>query len=93
MSAPERMTALAETFPALRGKPGVRPWDPVALDRAAAKGTWSEAVTDCARFVLAVWNDDAPWKVGRFDLMRAVARWDRDNRAAAVAWLSAPWWP
>lgn len=88
------MSRLAEAFPTLRESvPGVRPWDPEAID------TWldtSGAVTsgsrDAAAFVLGVWNPNAQGRVA-FDVHRALGTWDRAHRAAFLAWATAPWWP
>jgi hypothetical protein len=90
---PARMSALAESFHSLAGRPGVRPWDPDKLDRAAAKGGWTGAEVDAARFVLDVWNSHASWAVGRFNFFQAYGRWDEQNRAAFLAWARDPWWP
>jgi hypothetical protein len=88
-----RMTEIAERFHALRGAPGVRPFDPERLDAWAVTAATSEAMADCARFVLGVWNQSAPWRCGRFDAMRALGRWDAEHRAAFVAWARDPYFP
>lgn len=51
-----RMSDLAETFPILRGRQGVRPFDPDALDRMAAGPEGTSGLRCAARFVLNVWN-------------------------------------
>ncbi len=90
----ERMSRLAESFPALsRGNvPGVRPWDPKALARAI--GALSHGEACAARFVLGVWTGDGKYpRVRAFDLFEAMGCWDREQIAAMVAWLEAPFWP
>lgn len=52
----EGMSCLAETFPMLRGRRGVRPFDPEALDEMAAGPEGTTALRGAARFVLGVWN-------------------------------------
>lgn len=85
----ERMSQLAESFPALRGKPGVRPWEPGVLNRWI--GMASSGEQHCARFVLYVWDQYYHWRGGRFDLIEACNVLDDMNRAAIIAWLRAPW--
>jgi hypothetical protein len=87
------MTEIAERFRALRGVPGVRPFDPERLDAWAAGVARSETSADCARFVLHVWNLNAEWKCGSFDAVRALARWDAEHRAAFLAWAGDPYFP
>jgi hypothetical protein len=44
--------------------------------------------------VLSVWNTrDTEDVLGPFNVMRALAGWDREHRAAFVEWARAPWWP
>ncbi len=88
-----RMSRLAASFHFLTGKPGVDPWDPDRLDAWAVSQGITPAEGDCVSFVLHVWNPSAPWQIGPFDAMAALARWDARHRAAFVAWASAPWWP
>lgn len=88
------MTALAESFPSLRGVPGVRPWSAVEVDRWAHT---SPAVTSgslqAAKFVLMVWNPSAKYKSGRFYLADGLGCWDAAHHRAFLAWAAAPWWP
>ena len=61
----------------------------------------TDAKRDCARFVLSVWNRgdldeldaENDNKLGRFDALDAVARWDRIHRVAFATWTADPWWP
>lgn len=87
-----RMTRLAESFPALAGKPGVFPWDPDELD-GWASSVASSGERHAAAFVLGVWNKYAEFKVGRFDLHKSMACWDPGNLRALVAWIQAPFFP
>jgi hypothetical protein len=88
------MSELAESFPTLRNRPGVSPWDPESLDRWAAGSEPSHGARCAAQFVLHVWNAYVKdWKSGRFDMMEAVMCWDREHRAAFSAWTQKPWWP
>jgi hypothetical protein len=99
----ERIIALARTFPTLAREAPLDAWDPFALDEWATTRQGS-AAWHAARFVLAVWDtasvhdeetgeDVYPWKCGRFEATRALAKWDLEHRAAFVAWASDPWWP
>ena len=89
MPAAERMTVLAETFPALRRAPGVRPWD--AEELAAWTDVCSSGELHAVRFVLWVWNVFHDWPCGPFEIVKAVNVWDDENRAAFLAWAEAPW--
>jgi hypothetical protein len=95
------MSALAESFPTLRGRVGVRPWNQLAFARGMSGGQ-SYCEKQAAAFVLAVWNGgtyDEPWwcespyRVGRFDAVDAMARWDSAHQAAFIAWCQNPFWP
>lgn len=87
----ERMTALAETFPSLRGVPGVRPWDAATLERWAAGPAPSSGALLAAQLLLMAWNRAIDWQCGRFDLGRAVATWDASHRQAFAAYAADPW--
>jgi hypothetical protein len=93
LDVPSRMSRFAETFPLLFDRPGVRPWDPDALDAWAATSgcTWTERAA--AQFVLSVYDQDRAWQCGPFVLHTALQRWDAEQRAAFALWASAPWWP
>jgi hypothetical protein len=87
----EAIESLAETFPSLRGAPGVSPWDALALNLWACRGaSHGEKVT--AQFILTVWNQHEAWECGRFDVMEALQVFDLNHRAAFLAWAQEPWW-
>lgn len=90
-SLDEQMTDLAESFPGLRGVPGVRPWDPRKLDEWAAGPVPSSGALCAAQLVCTVFNWTASWTCGRFDLGRAMATWDESHKAAFAAWAQKPW--
>ena len=88
----EQMSELAESFPCLRGTPGVRPFDPGELNRwATGPASHGERVT--ARFILAIWDSSIEWEAGRFDLMEALNVWPPSHREPFLGWASDPWWP
>lgn len=90
------MTELARAFHSLRSvaPPGVSPWDPEALLEWVENGGASMHERACAHFVLSVWSTgDTEEAIGPFNVMRALAGWDREHRAAFVEWARAPWWP
>lgn len=87
-----RMTAFARTFPSVADVRWVRLWDANKLDRWAAETPISHGELVTARFLLAVWNPDGQWRVGRFDLMDALGVWDEQHRTAFLAWATDPWW-
>jgi hypothetical protein len=100
MTNSDRMWALAATFPTLHkwaGRPDRGHFDgDVVL--AALKQPW---VTSGSRFALLfladVWNTsiraDLPPRLRKWSIVDALASWDGEHRAAAVAWMSQPWWP
>lgn len=87
----DRMTALARSFPSLRGMSGVWPWHPEALARRIATMSHGEACA--ARFVLGVWSGSKYPRIRAFDLIEAMGVWDREHQEACAAWLLAPFWP
>ncbi len=88
------MERLASMFPLLAGKPGTEPWDSLRLDRwAASDGCHDDAALFAARFCLKVWNPYEKRACGAFELFEAWAHWDDQHRAAALAWLEAPFYP
>jgi len=89
----QRMTALAESFPTLRGAPGVAPWKPDRLDRWAAGPTPGSGAKHAARFVLAVANLHRSWRAGPFDAIGAVCAWDHAHRIAFQRWVANPFTP
>jgi hypothetical protein len=85
----QRIAQLAETFPTLRGAPGLYPWKPRELEDAC--GRLSSGGVHAARFVLACWNSYHPWRCGPFLVLEAFGTWDDEHRAAFVAWAQDPW--
>ena len=57
----EKMTALCNRFPSLRGAEGVKPWDATALALWVVSHGHSSSVIHSARFVLNVWNSHSDW--------------------------------
>lgn len=88
---PQRLLELARSFPSLRDCPLER-WDAAVFDDWAADVCDDDDARHAARFVLSLWNDAWPWKVGRFDVHRAVRRWDEAHRSVVVLWTKEPWW-
>lgn len=91
-----RMSEIAESFPTLRGKPGVRPFDAERLAEQAPVASSGER--HAIRFVLTVFNGAAVRSgayegLAVFDAEDALSSWDPAHRRAFVAWASAPWWP
>lgn len=89
---PERMTALAHSFPCLRGDvDGLMPWDPVRVKALAKSGKPSHGERLAYAFLYSVWRWDS--KETGFDLMEALSVWDPGNREAFLAWAREPFWP
>lgn len=87
----ERMSRLAESFPTLKGRPGVRPWHPATLMDQWGEAWASNASRQAMAFVLSVWNGEN--EIGqRFRATWAMGLWDHRHRAAFVAWAQKPWW-
>ncbi len=89
--APDKMLELARAFPSLHDCPLVR-WDAATFDDWATDACDDDAARHAARFVLSLWNDAWPWRVGRFDVTRAVRKWDDEHRAVVIGWTREPWW-
>lgn len=70
---------------------GLRPWDALVADGDLTGR--SDAEKAVVRFLLAVWNPNHEWQVGRFDLFDALGTWDGKRRLAFLAWVQDPWWP
>ena len=68
-------------------------WDAERLDRWACGLVPGSGAFHAAAFCSSVYNADAPWQCGPFDLQRALGTWDAAHRAAFLAWVRAPWWP
>lgn len=105
LTADERISVLAESFPSLRGKPGVSPWDSLALLRWAMVASHGECLA--VKFVLSVWNPSTDWEdtaiankimkkgcsFSRFNLFDAMHSWDAAHIAAMAAWINRPFFP
>ena len=100
------MTRLASLFPTLRGAAGVKPWNVEAFVTWACGPAPGGGALEAARFVLQVWNCNEDWtafarEIGiesgealvPFNVVRAMARWDRDHAEAMLAWLRTPFYP
>ena len=95
----EAMTALARLFPSLRAADGIDPWDATRLidwlngPAVDASAAWA------GRFVLDVWHQGTDWNefglkgAGRFELLAAIGRWDREHVEALQTWIDSPFWP
>src|SRR4051794_22400017 len=86
-----RVSQLARSFPALRGAPGVDPWDAVALNLWTCKGV-SHGEKLSAQLILTVWNQYEAWECGKFEVMEALQVWDDRHRSAFIEWAKEPWW-
>lgn len=99
----ERMEALCESFPVLRGRPGTSPWDQHAFAAWASGPAPTGASRQAAAFVLSVWNwgtpadggwwNQEPYSVGVFDPVEAMTRWDVHQQTAFIAWCENPFFP
>lgn len=87
----EAMSLLCEAFHVLKGRPGVRPFEPVKLHGWFKKRAASTHELTAALFVLSVWDPTGPWP--KFKFQESFGGWDRLNRAAFVGWAAEPWWP
>ena len=89
---------LALAFPALtalhrdgRSVPGIQPWAPERLDNWA-RGNDNPAVLIAVQFVLAIFDLEKKWKVGRFDLFTAASRLSGKPDWQPIAeWAAEPW--
>ncbi len=92
---------LARSLHGLSNADGLDPWDVEVFYGWSVEHLHTATLRDCARFVLTVWNDgiidafdtERDNKLGPFDAMKAMARWDHAHRAAFAAWTADPWWP
>lgn len=98
----DAMTVLAHLFPTLRDVKACDPFSATALVHWLNTASEGEGSRHAALFLLSVWNPDADWRTaglkvkpgfGRFNLTRAMGTWDREHRAACLAWVEAPFWP
>lgn len=85
----KRIAALARSFPSLRYAPGLEPFKPAKLDAWAASDERENEAKHAAQFVLAIAKPRG-WKVGRFNVLLAMRRWDDAHRAAFIAWAKNP---
>ena len=86
----EVMARLAGRFPALKGAPGIEPWNPAVLDEWAANGRTGAGARVVVRFLLAVWNGSEDcWKVGGFRL-RDLGEMDEENAEIWKTWAARP---
>lgn len=91
MTPQEKMSHLALSFPSIDKKlnswPGILPWDACKL--VAQYGIASSGERYAISFLLDVWNSGqelAP----HFNVIHAMAVWDRYNREAFVKWAQNP---
>lgn len=77
---------LVRSFPTLSRAP----LDAVELDEWAHKSSLGSGAAEAARFVLGVWNPNHPWKMGKFDMWRAIKVWDEYQLAAFAKWAERP---
>lgn len=102
MTLSARMWSLAATFPTLFRWADKSYRDGADFDGNVVIAALAEPwVTTGSRyallFVLDVWNSDAreylPGSLREWSFVSAWACWDDAHRAAALAWLKAPWFP
>lgn len=106
LDATAAMTRLAKLFPTLRDAAGVKPWNVEAFVAWACGPAPGAGAIEAARFVLQVWNFNEDWQAYArelgiecgealvpFNIVRAMARWDRSHVEAMLAWLRAPFYP
>ncbi|MFZ5895530.1 MAG: hypothetical protein ACOY0T_31020 [Myxococcota bacterium] len=102
----QQLEALTRSFPSLRRRVApelFKPWDAVRFAKYCVP--MSSGEKEAALFVLSVWNWMDDWSEfglvaapageanrGRFDVHRALSRWDDEHVKAFVAWAAAPWW-
>ena len=91
----ERLSQLAETFPSLRGAPGVRPFDPGTLADWEAPTSGADVAADFVLWLCPTdYFDDEETRndLRCFDILDAAVM-SAPDRAALAAWIVAPWWP
>jgi hypothetical protein len=91
------MSAFAETFPTLRNRPGVRPWDPILLAKQLKSAGVTNASYHAIMFVLGVWSTtfgtrDVDLCTTPFNIHAALQSWDDLHMKAFQAWVRDPWW-
>jgi len=88
MTTADRMTALAESFPSLHGKRGIRPWEPEVFMNWLEKSPEVTSGSGAAgKFICHVWNH----YFNGFDLSE-LHHMDNEHLAAWQAWAADPWW-
>lgn len=87
----DALSELGLAFSALVGMPGVCPFDAEALLAWARNARRSQNERDCAAFLLHVTDRRRDWGL-EFDVVRVMASWAEDERAAFVEWAQHPWW-
>ena len=83
-----RLADLAETFPSLRGAPGVRPFQTSTLHEWAQDERRSGKERHAALFILSVSN---PY-LNDFKLPFALRAWDAQHVTAFVRWVEDRGW-
>jgi len=89
-SRSQRLTALAQSFPALKEADGIAPFEPRILEKWTGSPACNELARHAACLVLNVYNPRTPWRLGRFDVLKAMRTWDDAHRAAFLAWVQEP---
>lgn len=96
------MTRLVQSFPSLQAAKGGDPWSPRPFVTWVCSSPLSPSGELAARFVLDVWASTVDWRavaeqlglrgdrLGGFDAVEAMRRWDEAHRAAFVAWAMTP---
>ena len=88
----EKMTALARTFPTLVDAQALTRGSLQELNRWAV-GPRSPGERLAAGSVLSLWDREAEWECGPFDVFESLARWDDEHCRAFARWAEDPWWP
>lgn len=91
-STPEaRMAALARTFPCTSKAAGVDLWTARTFDGWATDPSRSRSERVTAQFLLAVWDQNFPWRCGGFGRAESLRVWDEEHRRAFLVWEENPW--
>jgi hypothetical protein len=85
------VSELAEAFVCLQGAPGIRPFCATTLHGWASEQQLGDRLRECVAFILHVADAGARWSL-RFEVPRAMERWDTAQRAVFVEWARRPWW-
>ena len=81
------ISALAESFPSLRGRPGVSPFNFDLLHDQLSQGWITGGSRFAIQFILSVWNSDE----NPFNVVQALNVWDEAHTHAFLAWAMEPW--